>query len=47
MNVAQRPEARVGPGGRPDVIAAQCDMLPAERRDVRQEVIGNGDALGT
>ena len=44
-NVAQRPEARLGAGGGPHVIAGQRDVLPAERGDMGQQVIRNGDAL--
>src|SRR5277367_4614568 len=35
-NIAQRPEPLFGPGGGPDVIARQRDVLPAERGDVGQ-----------
>jgi hypothetical protein len=28
-------------GGRPDVIAGEIDVLPAERRQVEEKVIGN------
>jgi hypothetical protein len=38
-NVAQRPEPRAGAGVGPDVIAAESDVLPAERSDMRQETL--------
>ena len=33
--------------GRPDVIAVEGDVLPSERCDVGDELIGNGFAAGT
>jgi hypothetical protein len=44
-NIAERPEPRLGLDHGPDVIAGQGNVLPAERSDMRQEVIGNRDAL--
>jgi hypothetical protein len=44
-NIAQRPESRFRFGGGPHVIAGQGNVLPAERGDMRQQVIRNGDVL--
>jgi len=38
-------EVCLGPGGSPDVIARQHDVLPAERSDMGQQVIRNSDIL--
>lgn len=46
MNVARRPEPRVGPDSGGDGIADQPDGLPSKRSDVRQ-VVENHDVLTT
>ena len=45
MNIAERPEVRLGTGGGPDVIARQRDVLPTERSDMGQQVIRNSGTL--
>ena len=38
-NIAEDPKRRIAVGRAPDVIAGQPDVLPAERSDMRQEVV--------
>ena len=37
INIAERPEVRLGTGGGPDVIARQRYVLPIERSDMGQQ----------
>ena len=44
-NVAYGAKPADGVAVSPDVIAGQCDVLPSERGDVGEKIIGNGAAL--
>src|ERR1700735_2484259 len=46
-NVAYRAKAADGIAVSPDVVAGQCDVLPSERGDVGEKIIGNDAALST
>src|SRR5260370_37229918 len=46
-NIAEWSEARRGIGAGPDVVAGESDVLPAERGDVREEIVRNSDVLRT
>ena len=46
MRISQRPEPILERFGRPDVVAIEADVFPAERADVGEQRVGQNFALG-
>ena len=46
-NITQRPEGGAGVAVDPYIVAGERDVLPSKRCDVREEIVGNDDAMVT